>query len=59
MKVVNAFITRYKSDKIFLAEWLLAIATGAFVFFTSSTWDLQSLTQWSVNFWHVLFGEGG
>ena len=58
-KVINGFITRYKSDKIFLAEWLLAIATGAFVFFTSSTWDLQSLTQWSVNFWHVLFGEGG
>ena len=59
MKVVNGLIKRYKSDKIFLAEWLLAIATGAFVFFTSSTWDLQSLTQWSVNFWHVIFGEGG
>lgn len=59
MKLVNAFLKRYRSDKIFLAEWLLAIVTGAFVFVTSSTWDLQSLTQWSVNFWHVLFGEGG
>lgn len=59
MKLVNAFITRYKSDRVFLAEWLLAIVTGAFVFVSSSTWDLQSLTQWSVNFWHVLFGEGG
>ena len=58
MKLVNAFITRYKSDKVFLAEWLLAIVTGAFVFVTSSTWDLQSLTQWSVNFWHVLFDGG-
>lgn len=55
MKLVNAFLKRYRSDKIFLAEWLLAIVTGAFVFVTSSTWDLQSLTQWSVNFWHVLF----
>lgn len=58
MKLINAFITRYKSDKVFLAEWLLAIATGLFVFITSSTWDLQSLTQWSVNFWHVLFDGG-
>ncbi len=58
MKLVNAFLKRYRSDRIFLAEWLLAIVTGLFVFISSSTWDLQSLTQWSVNFWHVLFDGG-
>lgn len=58
MKLVNAFLERYRSDRVFLAEWLLAIATAVFIFVTSSTWDLQSLTQWSVNFWHVLFDGG-
>ena len=55
MTFIKSLQEKYRSDKIFLAEWILAIATGAFIFLTSSTWDLQSLTQWSVNVWHVLF----
>ena len=55
MTFIKSLQEKYRSDKIFLAEWILAIATGAFIFLTSCTWDLQSLTQWSVNVWHVLF----
>ncbi len=54
MSFKDKFLTMYRSDKVYLAEWLLAIVTGVFVFVTSSTWDLQSLTQWSVNVWHSI-----
>ena len=54
MKLKEKFLNMYNSDKVYLAEWLLAIVTGMFVFATSATWDLQSLTQWSVNVWHSI-----
>lgn len=55
MKLKDKFLTMYCSDRVTLGEWILAIVTGLFVFVTSSTWDAQSLTQWSVNVWHALF----
>ena len=55
MKLKDKFLTMYRSDRVTLGEWILAIVTGLFVFVTSSTWDVQSLTQWSVNVWHALF----
>ena len=41
----------YRSDRVLLGEWILAIVTGLFVFVTTATWDLQSLTIWSTNVW--------
>ena len=49
MKVKETFLSVYRSDKVLLAEWILAIVTGLFVFVCSSTWDSQSLTIWSTN----------
>ena len=51
MKFKDKFLTMYRSDKVYLAEWILAAATGLFVFLTTSTWDSQSLTIWSTNVW--------
>ena len=47
----NKLITMYRSDRVLLGEWILAIVTGLFVFVTTATWDLQSLTIWSTNVW--------
>ena len=54
MKLKNKLVTMYHSDKVYLAEWILAIVTGLFVFATTSTWDSQSLTIWSTNVWDVI-----
>ena len=54
MKVKDKFLSIYRADKIYLAEWILAIVTGLFVFLTTSTWDSQSLTIWSTNVWDVI-----
>ncbi len=51
VKVKEKFLNMYRSDKVYLAEWIIAIVTGMFVFLTSSTWDTQSLTIWSTNVW--------
>ena len=47
----NKLITMYRSDRVLLGEWIIAIVTGLFVFVTTATWDLQSLTIWSTNVW--------
>ena len=54
MKVKETFLSVYRSDKVLLAEWILAIVTGLFVFACSSTWDSQSLTIWSTNVWDCI-----
>ena len=41
----------YRSDRVYLAEWIVAAVTGLFIFVSSCTWDLQSLTIWSTNVW--------
>lgn len=51
MRFKDKFLSVYRSDKVYLAEWIIAVATGLFVFLTSSTWDSQSLTIWSTNVW--------
>ena len=55
MKTKDKLLKIYRADKIYLAEWILAIVTGMFVFITSSTWDLQSLTIWSTNVLDVIY----
>ncbi len=54
MKIKNKLVTMYNTDKVYLAEWILAVVTGLFVFVTTSTWDSQSLTIWSTNVWDVI-----
>ena len=51
MNLKEKFLVMYRSDKVYAAEWIVAIVTGLFVFATSCTWDLQSLTIWSTNVW--------
>ena len=54
MKLKDKFLSIYRSDRVLLAEWILAIVTGLFVFVSSSTWDSQSLTIWSTNVWDTI-----
>ena len=54
MKVKDKFLNMYRSDRVLLGEWILAIVTGLFVFVTACTWDLQSLTIWSTNVWDCI-----
>ena len=51
MNLKGKFLAMYRSDRVYAAEWIVAIVTGLFVFATSCTWDLQSLTIWSTNVW--------
>ena len=50
----NKLVAMYRSDRVLLGEWILAIVTGLFVFVTTSTWDSQSLTIWSTNVWDCI-----
>ena len=50
----NKLLSIYRADKIYLAEWIVAIVTGLFVLLCASTWDTQSLTIWSTNLWDVI-----
>ena len=54
MSFKDKFLKMYRSDRVYLAEWILVIVTGIFVFVTACTWDLQSLTIWSTNVWDVI-----
>lgn len=54
MSFKDKFLKMYRSDKVYLAEWILVIVTGIFVFVTACSWDLQSLTVWSTNVWDVI-----
>lgn len=46
---------RYRIDKIYYSEWILAAAVGFLVFISSQYIDLRSLTVWSTNVWDCLF----
>lgn len=54
MKLKNAFLEKYRSDQIWLAEWIFAIATGLLVFASTAYVDMISLTVWSTNVWDVI-----
>lgn len=47
---------QYRTDKIYISEWVLAATVGLLVFVSSQYIDLRSLTVWSTNVWDVLFG---
>lgn len=49
MKLKEAFLEKYRSDRVLLGEWIMVGVTALFVFVASSYVDLQSLTIWSTN----------
>lgn len=55
MKVKNKLLTAYRSDRVLLGEWILAVAAAAFVFLCIAFVDMISLTVWSTNVWDVIF----
>ena len=49
MKLKEAFLEKYRSDRVLLGEWIMLGVTVLFVFAASCYVDLQSLTIWSTN----------
>ena len=55
MKLKEAFLEKYRSDKVLLGEWILTIVTAVFIFVSIAYVDMRSLTVWSTNVWDVTF----
>ena len=53
MKLKQAFLNSYRSDRVLVFEWVLAAVTAVFVILTSAYVDMRSLTIWSTNVWDV------
>ena len=53
MKLKQAFLDSYRSDRVLAFEWVLAAVTAIFVILCSAYVDMRSLTIWSTNVWDV------
>ena len=53
MKLKQAFLESYRSDRVLIFEWVLAAVTAIFIILTSAYVDMRSLTIWSTNVWDV------
>lgn len=57
MSFKDKFLAAYRSDRVLLGEWIIAIATAVFLFVSVAYVDMISLTVWSTNVWDVTFGS--
>ncbi len=55
MKIKEAFLEKYRSDRVLLGEWIMLGATVLFMFVAISFVDMHSLTIWSTNVLDVTF----
>lgn len=55
MKLKQAFLEKYRSDRVLLGEWIMLGVTVLFMFVAISFVDMHSLTIWSTNVLDCVF----
>ena len=53
MNLKDKFLAAYRSDRVLLGEWIIAIVTAVLLFASVAYVDMISLVVWSTNVWDV------